>query len=204
MIRLPARVAQIMLIVVFSNPVYAMQPPPPPLGMSQLRDLIGEADIVVVGEVKEVRETGEAVDGGNRVRIDAVLKTEKILKGKYGKADLLIEESYTTAGSMGYQCTPAAGEERGKVIAGAIAGPAQYHGIYRKGSRIVALLAPIKGSTVYSPLGSGTYDKHLCEFFIENGAVRALNFSFAADLERSARSESEFINLIATLSERRE
>jgi len=191
------------LIVVLSKIGYAMQPPPPPLGISQLRELIRSADIVVVGEIIDVKETEKPVSAGKETRIDAVLKVEKILKGKHEGADLLIEESYTAPGSTRYECTPAAGEEHGKVIVGEWAGPAQYHGVYRKGSRIIALLASVKGANAYRPLGSGAYNEHLCEFILENGAVGTVNFSFAADLERYARSENEFINLVAQLSERR-
>lgn len=191
------------LIVVLSKIGFAMQPPPPPLGMSQLRELILKADLVVVGEIREVKETEGPVSAGKEVRIDAVLKVEKILKGQYAGGDLVIEESYTKPGSTRYQCTPAAGEERGMVIVGESAGPAQYHGVYKKGSRIIALLAPVKGGRAYRSLGSGTYNEHLCEFIVENGAVRTVNFSFAGDVERYARSENEFVNLVAQLSEGR-
>jgi len=191
------------LIVVLSKIGYAMQPPPPPLGISQLRELIRRADLVVVGEIKEVKETEGPVSAGKEARINAVLKVEKILKGKHAGGDLVLEESYTKPGSMRTQYVAVAGEEHGKTITCERQGPAQYHGVYRKGARIIALLASVKGANAYRPLGSGTYNEHLCEFIMENGAVRTVNFSFAADLERYARSENEFTNLVAQLSERR-
>ena len=183
---------------------YAMQPPPPPLDVPQLKGLVAKADLVVVGEVREVKET-EATDGAvKRVRIDAVLKIARVIKGKCEGADLLIEESYTAPGSTLSQCTPAAGEDRGKVIVGEWAGPAKYHGVYTKGSRIIALLAPVKGGGAYRPLGSGTYNEHLGEFLVENNAVRAVSLPFAAGLERYAHSENEFIDLVAALTEGRQ
>ena len=61
---------------------------------------------------------------------------------------------------------------------------------------LIVLLASIKGTAEYSPLGSGTYDKHLCEFSIEDDGIKTVYFSFAPDLAPYVGSEEDFIGLI--------
>ncbi len=46
------------------------------------------------------------------------------------------------------------------------------------------------------PLGSGTYDKYLCEFPVEADGIKTFYFSFAADLVEYVGSEEKFIGLI--------
>lgn len=191
------------LIAALPNVGYAVQPPPPPLGISQLRELIRRSDLVVVGKIKDVNEAEKTVDVKKETRINAILEIEKILKGVYGGANLVLEESYSTHCAMRPHHTPTTSKKHEKTIARERSGPIQYHGVYRKGARIIALLVPVKGAGTYQPLGSGTYDEYLCEFLIENGTVRTVNSSFEADIERYARSESGFTDLIVKLSERR-
>lgn len=49
---------------------------------------------------------------------------------------------------------------------------------------------------MYKPLGSGTYDEHLCAFPIENDRVYPLHFRFAADVAEYATPKKKFLDLI--------
>ena len=64
---------------------------------------------------------------------------------------------------------------------------------------MLVLLAKIEGTDKYKPLGSGTYDKYLCEFLIENDGVKAFYFKFADDVRKYVGSEEQFIGLIRRL-----
>lgn len=57
------RLALACIIIFFvAKTGYAMQPPPSPLNIQKLRNLISEADIIVVGKVSKVKEI-EGVNG---------------------------------------------------------------------------------------------------------------------------------------------
>ena len=47
----------IFLLVLVIKGGYAMQPPPPPLNLAQLRMLTSEADLIAVGKIDRVKET---------------------------------------------------------------------------------------------------------------------------------------------------
>ena len=88
------------------------------------------------------------------------------------------------------------------MIVRSTAGPATYHGKYKEGSRIVVLLEKIEGTGSYRPLGSGTYNKHLCEFLIENDGIKSIEinyFRFAEDVGKYIGSEKQFIGFIKKL-----
>jgi len=172
-----------------------MQPPPPPLNIAQLKTLVAQADIIVVGKINEVKETEGT--------IEATLGIEKLLKGKIAGKTIVIKETYKTFNSS----SPAlglkdGGESQKKMIIRSTAGPSAYHGKYKKDSRIIALMEKIEGTDNYRPLGSGTYNKHLCEFLIENDGIKSIEinyFRFAEDVRKYIGSEKQFISFIKKL-----
>jgi hypothetical protein len=173
---------------------YAMQPPPPPLDIAQFKLLVAEADIIVIGKINESKET----DGV----IEATLGIEKLLKGKAAGKTIAIKEIYKPANFQ--TLAPESKDEGGqsKAITASIAGPATYHGKYKKDGRILVLLQKIEGTGKYKPLGSGTYNKYLCEFIIENDGIKSIEidyFRFAEDLGKYIVSENKFTGLIKKL-----
>ena len=179
------------LACIFSPPsVYALQPPPPPLDIEQLEILVSRAEVIVVANVKQVKET----EGS----IEATLCVEKLLKGEISGKTMEIRETYKTADFPSATLKP---ENRndGASIVRSVAGPSTYRGKYEKGLRIIALLEKDEKANKYKPLGSGTYNKHLCEFIIENGGVKPLYFRFAQDISIYTGSEKYFICLIKKL-----
>ncbi len=170
-----------------------MQPPPPPLNIAQLKMLIAEADVIVVGKINAVIETEEAEEK----TVEATLSLEKILKGKVAEKNIFIKEIYKFYKP---QLLPGPGSkdegEPPKMVVSSIAGPSTYHGRYKQGSRIVVLMEKIKGTDKYRPLGSGTYNKHLCEFLIEDDGIKTFYFQFAEDVGKYVGSEKQFIGFI--------
>ena len=178
-----------------------MQPPPPPLNLAQLRMLTSEADLIAVGKIDRVKET-EGVNGGETKKtVEAVLSVEKLLKGKVAGKTIIIKETYKTFDSQLPGLGPKDKGEPKKMIVSSRAGPSCYHGRYRQGMRIVVLLEKIKGIDEYRPLGSGTYDKHLCEFLIEDDGIKTFYFKFADDVGKYAGCEEQFIGFIRKLIE---
>lgn len=176
-----------------------MQPPPPPLNLAQLRMLTSEADLIVVGEIDWVKETKGANRGEAKKTVEAVLSVEKLLKGKVMGKAIVIRETYKT---FDPQLTDLESKDEGapkKMIVSSRAGPSCYHGRYRQGMRIVVLLEKIEGTDEYRPLGSGTYDKHLCEFLIEDNDIKTFYFKFADDVGKYAGCEEQFTGLIEKL-----
>jgi len=180
-----------------------MQPPPPPLDLPQLKQLISEADLIVAGRIVRVRES-ECVKGGvPRKGVAAVLSVLKTLKGDaLAGSPILIEETYPAPDLLEPpQRLSKDGLAPEKGVVGMRAGPSCYHGRYEKGGRIIVFLKDIKESCGYRPLGSGTYDRHLCEFLVETDGIKAIYFRFADDLLPYVASEDEFIGLIRLLHE---
>ena len=181
---------------------YCMQPPPEPLNIAKLRQLVSEADVIVLGKIVSVRES-ESARGGERMKtLSAVLGVEKILKGRaFCEKSIIIQETYPNPEYMEAPRAAMPGDkgvpEKGLVVSRA--GPSCYHGRYVRGDRIIVLLEEIEGTDAYKPLGSGTYDQHLGEFLMENDGIRAFYFRFAEDLSAYAKSEDEFIDLIRAL-----
>jgi hypothetical protein len=167
---------------------YAMQPPPPPLDIAQLTTLIAEADLIIIGKINEVQEA-EGV-------VETAVHIEKLLKGKVAGKTVGIKETYKTANSPAPGLESKNEGESNKIIVPEIAGPSTYHGVYKKDSRIVVFMEKIEGTDKYRPLGSGTYDKHLCEFLIKNDGIKAFYFQFAEDVGKYTGSEKQFIGFI--------
>ena len=46
----------------FAEIGYSMQPPPPPLNLTQLRKLVSEADLIAVGKIARVKKS-DSVEG---------------------------------------------------------------------------------------------------------------------------------------------
>lgn len=173
---------------------YAMQPPPPPLNIAQLKTLVAQADLIIVGKIKAVKET----DG----TVEATIHIEKLLKGKADGKTIEIKETYKPASFQTPSPESKNEGESPKMIVRTIAGPGTYHGKYKEGSRIVVLLEKIEGTATYRPLGSGTYNKHLCEFLIENDGIKSIEtnyFRFAEDVERYTATENNFTCFIEKL-----
>lgn len=171
-----------------------MQPPPPPLNTAQLKRLIAKADLIIVGKIQEVKETEGTVE--------ASVHIEKLLKGKAAGKTIAIKETYKPASFQ--KPAPESKDEggQGKAIVASVAGPGTYHGKYKEGSRIVVLLEKIEATDQYRPLGSGTYNKHLCEFLIENDGIKSIEtnyFRFAEDVEKYIETEKCFIGFIKKL-----
>lgn len=185
----------------FAKGGYAMQPPPPPLNLIQLKNLIAEADIIAVGKIGRIKETDGVNGGETKKSIEVILSVEKLLKGEVSGKTIVIKETYSTIDSPTLCPMPRNEGEPRKTIVGLRAGPSCYHGTYKQGARIIVLLARIEETNGYTPLGSGTYDKHLCEFLIEDGGIKSFYFKFAGDVEKDAGSEKEFIDLIRKLRE---
>ena len=189
-------VFKICLILLFvTKGGYAMQPPPPPLNIAQLKILIAKADIIVVGKINAVKETNET-----EKTIEATLSIEKLLKGKVSGKTILIRETYKNLNPQFSGIEGKDGDESKKIIVSSIAGPITYHGIYKKGSRMIVFMEKIEGTDKYRPLGSGTYVKHLCEFLIEDDGIKTLYFSFAEDLQKYAGSEKQFVDFLKSLT----
>jgi len=169
---------------------YALQPPPPPLDIEQLEILISRAEVIVVANVKQVKDT-ECI-------IEATLCVEKLLKGEIPGKAIEIKETYKTAASPSATLKPE-NKNDGATIVRSVAGRSSYRGKYEKGLRIIALLEKDEKTDKYKPLGSGTYNEHLCEFIIENGGVKSLYFRFAQDVSIYTGSEKYFICLIKKL-----
>ena len=178
-----------------------MQPPPPPLNLPQLRMLTSEADLIAVGKIARVKETEGANGRETKKTVEAVLSVEKLLKGRVAGKTIIIKETYKTFDSQ----LPGLGSkdegEPKKIIVSSRAGPNCYHGRYRQGMRIVVLLEKIKAMDEYKPLGSGTYNKHLCEFLIEDNGIKTFYFKFADDVGKYAGCEEQFIDFIRKLIE---
>jgi hypothetical protein len=179
------------ILLLVTQEGHTMQPPPPPLDIAQLKTLIAEANLIVVGKIDEVKETENTVE--------AAIHIEELLKGKVAGKTIRIKETYKTANSQtpGFESKDAG--ESNKIIIRSIAGPSTYHGRYNKGSRIVVFMEKIEGTDEYRPLGSGTYNKHLCEFLIENDSIKTNYFKFAEDVEKYIVSEKQFVGFIKEL-----
>ena len=167
---------------------YAMQPPPPPLNIAQLKTLVAQADLIIIGEIKAVKETEDS--------LEATVRIEKLLKGKAGGKTIAIKEARGSATTRPADAISKEDSEPSKMIVANRAGPSFYHGRYKQGMRIVVLLEAIKGTNEYRPLGSGTYDKHLCVFPIENHGIQTFYFQFAEDVKKYAEREDRFIYFI--------
>ena len=177
-----------------------MQPPPPPLNLAQLKMLIAEADLIVVGKITAVKESEKAEKAEEIEKtVEAAIRIETLLKGKVSWETIVIKEIYKSYNSQ----LPGPGSKDGgeppKMIVGSIAGPRTYHGKYVQDARILVLLKKIEGTDKYRPLGSGTYDKHLCEFLIEDDGIKTLYFQFADDVGKYIAGEKQFIGFIKKL-----
>jgi len=181
-----------------------MQPPPPPLTVVELKKLVSEADVIVVGEVGRIRET-DSIDKGEKnksTEIEVSLKLKKLLKGEVSSKTIRIKECLTAFGFVrGGARSKNMKNKPEKEIVGVRVGPRYYHGKYMQGDRIIVLLSKIEGTDEYAPLGSGTYDKYLCEFLIKDAWIRAFYFKFADDVGKYVGSEEQFVGLIKKLIE---
>jgi hypothetical protein len=179
------------ILLLVTQEGHAMQPPPPPLDIAQLKTLIAEANLIVVGRIDEAKETENTVE--------AAIHIEELLKGKVAGKTIGIKETYKTANSQTPGLESKDAGESNKIITRSTAGPSTYHGRYNKGARIVVLMEKIEGTDKYKPLGSGTYNKHLCEFLIENDSIKTNYFKFAEDVEKYIVSEKQFVGFIKEL-----
>jgi hypothetical protein len=153
--------------------------------------LIAQADLIVVGKINAVKETEGTVE--------ATLGIEKLLKGKVAGKTIMINETYKAPNS---QTTAPASKIEGdskKMIVRSIAGPSAYHGKYKKDMRVLLLMEKNEGTDNYRPLGAGTYNKHFCEFLIEDNGIKTFYFQFAEDLGKYAESEKQFLGFIKKL-----
>ncbi|MGM0427936.1 MAG: hypothetical protein ACQEQ7_11950 [Thermodesulfobacteriota bacterium] len=179
---------------------YAMQPPPPPLNVKKLGELVSDADLIVVGKVGKVEEVETESEKEIKIALDVILNVEKVLKGDVLGETIVIQEAYpsfavpTTRGPEEKRMSPGQ-----KSVVGFRAGPGRYHGKYTQGNRIIIFLEKITETGAYKPLGSGTYDEYLCEFLIEDDGIKTLYFRFAADVAKHADAEQEFVGLIKRL-----
>lgn len=187
------------VLVLFVTGAYAMQPPPPPLNLTQLKHLITLADVIVAGRIATVKETQTVYEGKRAQTVEAVLNVEKVLKGKVTSDSIIIKETYSVLNPPRTAVSPKQKGEPKKTIIGLTARPSRYHGEYAQGVQVLVLLERIAGCREYKPLGSGTYDEYLCEFVIGKGGVQTRYFKFAEDLKKYTGSEAQFIALIERL-----
>jgi hypothetical protein len=180
-----------LLLLFVTNGGYAMQPPPPPLNIEQLKILVAQADLIIVGKISEVNETEGTVE--------TAVHIEKLLKGKAAGETISIRETYRTANSQ--KPVPVSNDkgESPKMIVRSIVGPSTYHGRYKKDSRIIVLLEKTRETDSYKPLGSDTFNDYLGEFIIEDDGIKTIYFQFAHDMEKYAACEKRFIGFIKKL-----
>ena len=169
---------------------YAVQPPPPPLKLPQLKTLIARADLVVLGQIAEVNEAKDS--------IEASLRIEELLKGEIASQTGSIIEIYEVFDSQPHGSVSKEGGPE-KTVVRSIAGPRTYHGKYRQGERVLLLLEKLAGSNRYRPLGSGTYNEHLGEFLIGEDGIKTYYFRFSDDVEKYRANENQFVDLIKSL-----
>jgi len=175
---------------------HAIQPPPPPLTLSQFQQLIAESGVIAIGEVIQVANSEKSSDRVKEVTTTVILRPEKILKGETTGKDILIIETYPDYDSVTTDLTSKKSEGGPMAIVSMNAGPRPYHGRYKEGSRIIIFLEEVTGTNEYRPLGSGTYDKYLCEFLIKTSGIQTIYYQFDDDLKKHAQSEDEFVGLI--------
>lgn len=171
-----------------------MQPPPPPLNIEQLKTLVAKADLIIVGKVKAVKEADDTVE--------ATIDIEKLLKGTAAGRIIEIKETYKPANFQTPASVSKDGGESPQMLDRSTAGPSAYHGKYQEGLRIIVLLEKIEAAGNYRPLGSGTYNKHLCEFIIENDGIKSSEinyFRFADDVRKYTATENKFTGFIQQL-----
>ncbi len=195
MFKLVLGICVILLLVIKGG--YAMQPPPPPLNIAQLQMLIEKADVIVVGQIDEIKET-EKTEKTEKT-VEATLSIEKLLKGKVAGKTITIRETYKTYKPELVDHASRDESAPKKTIVKSIAGPRAYHGKYRQGERVLVLLEKIEGSDRYRPLGSGTYNKHLCEFLIGDDGVRTYYFQLSDDVGKYRTNEKQFVDFIESL-----
>jgi hypothetical protein len=184
------------VFLVAINAGYAMQPPPPPLNLANFKSLVSLADVIVVGKVGEVRETEKMLDGKAHREVKADLRIEKLLKGNVTGETLTIQESSAVLNPSLPRAANQDGSGPKEMIVASKAGPSTYHGHYTAGMRIIVLLEKVEGAHGYRPLGSGSYNKYLCEFLVEPDGIKPFYFKFAEDMSRYAESEDRFVDLI--------
>jgi hypothetical protein len=173
---------------------YAMQPPPPPLNIEQLKMLVAKADMIIVGRVIAVKEA-EGI-------VEATVLIEKLLKGKTAVRIIEIKETYAPASFQTPVPVSKDGVESPQMLTRSTAGPATYHGKYKKDGEIIVLLEKVAETNNYRPLGSGTYNKYLAEFLIENNGIKSREpdyFRFADDVAKFTATENKFTGLIKRL-----
>ena len=180
---------------------YTMQPPPPPLNLEQLKELISSSDVIALGKIDEVKESESVVGRETKRTVEAVLIVEKLIKGHIPGKSIVIKETYPVLNPSPPAAAPRGEKKPQKVIIGMKAGPSCYHGKYSQGARIIVLLEKLAGSDEYKPLGSGSYNKYLGEFLIETGGIKSLYYQLADDLQKSAGSENQFVDLISRLAD---
>ena len=176
-----------------------MQPPPPNLTIVELRKLISSADIIVKGEVIEVTQQRKLQDNKKFDYLDVVIRVEELLKGEISGDTVLIEENISS--EHPFNMVKGVKADKGKSIVVTQAGPRWYHGRYKKGERVILFLSKLSEGKRYKPLGSGTYNRYLCEFIIGDKGIQTLYFAFAEDVKKYAGSEERFIHLIKTIKE---
>lgn len=189
-------------LLLVSDAGHAMQPPPPPLSVLQLERLVAAADVIALGEIVEVAEIDAPGAAGEIQATQAVMQVERLLKGKLRGNRLLIREPAYSAAPPVKTSKTAQGSKPRETIAHTGAGPSPYHGRYRKGNRVIMLLEPTTDGAAFKPLGAGTYDGYLCEFFIEEDHIATRYFELAEDAAVHAESEERFIRLIDSLLNR--
>ena len=171
-----------------------MQPPPPPLNIEQLKMLIADADIIGIGKITGVKEAEGT--------LEATLSIEELLKGKVDGNTIGITETYKVLNPPPTASNSKTAGEPPQMITRTIAGVSAYSGKYKKDARIIVFLKNIEGTDQYKPLGSGTYNKYLGEFIIENDGIKSIEidyFKFAQDVGKYAGSEKQFISFIEQL-----
>lgn len=174
---------------------WTMQPPPPPLNLANLKKLVSQADVVLVGRVVSVKKALKP-DQPTLKEIEVSVEIKRLLKGKAPGSTITVREDIPVRKNIQVKGNP-------KVV-GVRIGPTPYHGVYELGDNVVLILVKSEGrEDEYQPIGSGSYDKYFGEFLIRGGRIKPLYYRFSDDIEKYTRSEGEFISLVENILKRR-
>ena len=126
---IPNRQAQTVLfalatLFLFIEVGYTMQPPPPPLNLEQLKELISSSDVIALGTIDAVEKTESVVGMETRRTVEAVLIVEKLIKGQVPEKSLVIIETYPVLNPSLPAAAPKGENKPEKVIIGMKAGQA--------------------------------------------------------------------------------
>jgi len=180
---------------------YAMQPPPPPLTIAQLKKLVADAELITVAQVDGISEPSSEVDT-TRKFIEIRLRIERNLTKTPCDKYIVIRDNLPDPmeGQPAAMPDSLSGDKKGPFITPMKAGPRIYHGVFNVGDRVILFLYDNQGGCRYRLMGSGSYTDYLGEFAIQENAVQPVSsYRLAEDLLPYTVSVNTFLQLIDSL-----